>query len=60
VKNDLLKFFDLCQEYLKDLWKSIFSEEAFIAGVVELVDTPDLGSGDSRRGGSSPSARTSK
>src|SRR5919106_3048402 len=28
------------------------------AGVVELVDTPDLGSGGSRRGGSSPSART--
>ncbi len=28
------------------------------AGVVELVDTPDLGSGDVSRGGSSPSART--
>lgn len=28
------------------------------AGVVELVDTPDLGSGDESRGGSSPSART--
>ena len=28
------------------------------AGVVELVDTPDLGSGDASRGGSSPSART--
>jgi hypothetical protein len=29
-----------------------------IAGVVELVDTPDLGSGGASRGGSSPSART--
>ncbi|GAN67702.1 hypothetical protein Abol_010_018 [Acetobacter orleanensis JCM 7639] len=30
----------------------------FRAGVVELVDTPDLGSGGASRGGSSPSART--
>ncbi len=30
----------------------------FSAGVVELVDTPDLGSGGESRGGSSPSART--
>lgn len=30
----------------------------FQAGVVELVDTPDLGSGDASRGGSSPFART--
>jgi hypothetical protein len=30
-----------------------------IAGVVELVDTPDLGSGGESFGGSSPSARTS-
>ena len=29
------------------------------AGVVELVDIPDLGSGAARHGGSSPSARTS-
>ncbi len=28
------------------------------AGVVELVDTPDLGSGDASHGGSSPFART--
>jgi hypothetical protein len=28
------------------------------AGVVELVDIPDLGSGAVRHGGSSPSART--
>jgi hypothetical protein len=28
------------------------------AGVVELVDTPDLGSGGLCRGGSSPSTRT--
>jgi hypothetical protein len=30
------------------------------AGVVELVDTPDLGSGGASRGGSSPSARTTR
>ena len=30
----------------------------FGAGVVELVDTPDLGSGGASCGGSSPSART--
>ena len=29
-----------------------------VAGVVELADTPDLGSGGASRGGSSPSART--
>ncbi len=29
------------------------------AGVVKLVDTPDLGSGGESHGGSSPSARTS-
>ena len=28
------------------------------ADVVELVDTPDLGSGDASRGGSSPFVRT--
>ena len=31
---------------------------ALAAGVAELVDAPDLGSGDASRGGSSPSART--
>ena len=31
---------------------------ALAAGVAELVDAPDLGSGDESRGGSSPSART--
>ena len=30
------------------------------AGVVKLVDTPDLESGASRHGGSSPSTRTGK
>jgi hypothetical protein len=30
------------------------------AGVVELVDIPDLGSGAARHGGSSPSARTKR
>ena len=31
---------------------------SFCAGVVELVDTPDLGSGGESRGGSSPFTRT--
>jgi hypothetical protein len=31
---------------------------ALTAGVAELVDAPDLGSGGESRGGSSPSART--
>ena len=31
-----------------------------IAGVAKLVDAPDLGSGAARRGGSSPSTRTTK
>ena len=30
------------------------------AGVAELVDAPDLGSGAARRGGSSPSIRTKR
>ena len=30
------------------------------AGVLKLVDNPDLGSGASRRGGSSPFARTKR
>ncbi len=29
-----------------------------VAGVAELVDAPDLGSGDENRGGSTPFART--
>ena len=36
-----------------------FDNQAF-AGVVKLVDTLDLGSSASRRGGSSPSIRTKK
>ena len=35
------------------------SERFFPAGVLELVDNPDLGSGAARRMGSSPFARTS-
>lgn len=31
-----------------------------VAGVAELVDAPDLGSGAARRGGSSPFTRTIK
>ena len=42
-------------EFVTVLLRPIF---ALPAGVVELVDTPDLGSGAARCGGSSPSART--
>ena len=35
------------------------STKGAIAGVAELVDAPDLGSGAERRGGSNPSTRTS-
>ena len=31
-----------------------------VAGVLKLVDNPDLGSGAERRGGSSPFARTKR
>ena len=34
------------------------SKAAVYAGVAELVDAPDLGSGAARRGGSSPFTRT--
>ncbi len=52
------------------MWKSKFFEVKSVfqyvfytfavpkAGVVKLVDTPDLGSGAARLGGSSPSTRT--
>ena len=33
-------------------------ENIYEAGVAKLVDAPDLGSGAARRGGSSPSTRT--
>ena len=33
-------------------------EFTYEAGVAKLVDAPDLGSGAARRGGSSPSTRT--
>lgn len=53
-------------EYKLDLGGGIcyslkmFEESRFqaLAGVVKLADTPDLGSGVERRGGSSPFART--
>ena len=35
-----------------------FHRDPSPAGVAELVDAPDLGSGDESRGGSTPSART--
>ena len=34
--------------------------QSFLAGVAELADAPDLGSGAARRGGSSPFIRTKK
>ncbi len=37
---------------------TLLSSEWLQAGVAELVDAPDLGSGDASRGGSTPSART--
>jgi hypothetical protein len=37
---------------------SCFKYSDCSAGVVELVDTPDLGSGGESRGGSSPFTRT--
>ncbi len=36
----------------------IYLQSQIEAGVVKLVDTPDLGSGAARRGGSSPFTRT--
>ena len=36
-----------------------FELPRLLAGVAELVDAPDLGSGGASHGGSSPSARTS-
>ena len=38
----------------------ILNNSSFDAGVVELVDTPDLGSGGESRGGSSPFTRTKR
>jgi hypothetical protein len=38
---------------------SKFNLQHNVAGVVKLVDIPDLGSGAARHGGSSPSTRTS-
>ena len=35
-----------------------FANHRVVAGVAELVDAPDLGSGAARRGGSSPFTRT--
>jgi hypothetical protein len=48
-------------EAFDTIWSAPDSRHGLVtvgAGVVELVDTPDLGSGDESRGGSSPSART--
>ena len=43
--------------YSKKRNQLIINRRAY-ADVVKLVDTPDLGSGAARRGGSSPSIRT--
>ena len=40
-------------------WREFALSWKNAAGVAELVDAPDLGSGDESRGGSTPSARTS-
>ena len=40
--------------------EEILNNSSFDAGVVELVDTPDLGSGGESRGGSSPFTRTKR
>ena len=40
--------------------KKIHTFAPHLAGVAELVDVPDLGSGALRRGGSSPFARTAE
>tara|TARA_Y100000588_G_scaffold322035_1_gene353770 strand:+ start:140 stop:361 length:222 start_codon:yes stop_codon:yes gene_type:complete len=40
--------------------EGILNNSSFDAGVVELVDTPDLGSGGESRGGSSPFTRTKR
>ena len=40
--------------------EAAFNNTSFDAGVVELVDTPDLGSGGESRGGSSPFTRTKR
>ena len=40
--------------------EGILNNSSFDAGVVELVDTPDLGCGGESRGGSSPYTRTTR
>ena len=50
-------FFALCVKTLSHPAYS-FVKCTYSAGVAELVDAPDLGSGAVRRGGSSPSTRT--
>ena len=47
-----------CRGWAKLATYRVARKGAPFAGVVELVDTPDLGSGGFGRGGSSPSART--
>ena len=48
-RNDFKSVLDKCL---------VFKNTFFCAGVAELVDAPDLGSGAERRGGSSPFTRT--
>lgn len=51
-------FFFLFNKIILSLQRFSKSIVLFNAGVVKLVDTPDLGSGAARLGGSSPSTRT--
>ena len=57
IFNFGLKFGDPVKFILHGLL-SCYKGLTFAAAVVKLVDTPDLGSGVERRGGSSPSSRT--
>ena len=62
--EDMLQLFDLARIPAIGRFRPIGSGSraevpaAGIAGVAELADAPDLGSGGENRGGSSPSART--
>ncbi len=58
IKMFFLFFYQKNIFYLKNLHIFAPLRCSSLAGVVKLVDTPDLGSGASRRGGSSPFTRT--
>lgn len=60
VLERLLKNFGIIKHsiYANSMQSLTFAVHKVTAGVVKLVDIPDLGSGAARHGGSSPSART--